>query len=415
MSKKTSAFYDKCSSMLVSIESCRSAGSLEPSIAKFTTLIDEITEFLEESEGEDDVDEDVEEEEEYCVMELIRMRGVASYQLALTALQLSDSHLADVYLNRLGFRTRLLTTIFAYHNLPKIVDKTSPLKVVNQILNASLFDALKKAFDEESNFWSYHKYPTNIFFSYNLSLTSPSKSLISQLVHTVYSRLDSEFEGLKKARSAEVWAHTRTGEGQHQFHYDLDEVALGKGKIKSPIISCVLYLEAGSSNPTLICDKKIAETKREPLKGWYCTPEQNRLIAFPGNLLHCVIPGIPDSVVGGRRTTVMIGFWEEVEVCDEDLGPNMVLKSQEWTNGMDVVEGGGVGEAVGGDVFCIDKCIEDVKFENDLQGVEEYDQYYDQDIGFTGRFFLREGLEDIDGEVLKGMGMAKPQGKRRKI
>lgn len=84
MSKKTSGFYDKCSSMLVSIESCRSAGSLEPSIAKFTTLIDEITEFLEESDEEDEVDEDVEEEEEYCVMELIRMRGVASYQLALT-------------------------------------------------------------------------------------------------------------------------------------------------------------------------------------------------------------------------------------------------------------------------------------------------------------------------------------------
>lgn len=138
------------------------------------------------------------------------------------------------------------------------------------------------------------------------------------------------------------------------------------------------------------------------------------MIAFPGNLLHCVIPGIPESVEGGKRTTVMIGFWEEVEVCDEDLGPNMVLKSQDWTNGMDVVEGGGVGEAMKGDVYCIDKCIQDVKLEDALQGVREYDQYYDQDVGFTGRFFLREGLEDIDSEVLNGMGIAEPESKKRK-
>ena len=58
------------------------------------------------------------------------------------------------------------------------------------------------------------------------------------------------------------------------------------------VISSGLYL-TDEGGPTLVLD----QTPADPLadKGWLAWPCPNQLLAFPGNLLHGVLPGVVSS------------------------------------------------------------------------------------------------------------------------
>ena len=210
------------------------------SLKSLAQVIDEASIFLEESvpEGDSEAEDEEKEEEEYYVHQLIKLRAVACYQLALSSFQLSKSLEGDNYLHKLGFTLRLADEVLKYNgnrplHLPPPPTSLPPSHcIIDEALPSSLFSQLHESF-AASDFWSAHGYPTDRFFSYNLPLSPPSfPSLLHQLSSTVRSLLLPSFPSLESASSAEIWAHSRTSDGHHQLHYDLDEVALARGEVR---------------------------------------------------------------------------------------------------------------------------------------------------------------------------------------
>ena len=348
-----------------------------------------------------DQDQDQSDDDEE-LSEKQQIRALALYQLAVLLLQgysgtpsvspsPSPSLLikeADFCLFKLGFCTRLHSNVLNYDlnhfnraraplplPLPLPLPPHTKLAVVyDNVFSPSVLSALTNALISSEIFWSYHNYPTSTFFSYNFGHPNPqnqNQNLLSQIaLDGLLPLLLPHYPSLVDCTSVEIWAHRRDGEGHHQLHYDLDERLLveGKGELKdrvrSPIVSSVFYLDVVDYNhgggvviagaPTLVCDKKISvdcfkedqsDSEEDPdMLGAMVYPKINRVLAFDGSLLHCVVPGNvvkpSDSEGEGegegkgehlrRRVTLMFGFWKDVstsDIVDETtLAPNMIGK-----------------------------------------------------------------------------------------
>ena len=269
-----------------------------------------------------------------------------------------DETEADNILSMLGFRLRLSKVAFGYpicncNQQQKRYNNTQPTAsspisavAIDDILSLSIFNALQHAYRPESKYWSelYSKVNstekqknTNQFASHNIPLPpnntnrSPS-SILEQVAILVQQQLKDEFPDIINARSIEIWSHKRPLDGEHQLHYDMDEIRLWKHRkgsinrgensakrqktnpksndgISCPIVSCVLTVniprkqlgicgvcgKTGHSNPTIICDQSILDRGSNSNVGCLCYPYPNRLLAFEGSLLHGVIPGIPQE------------------------------------------------------------------------------------------------------------------------
>ena len=139
---------------------------------------------------------------------------------------------------------------------------------------------------------------------------------------------------------AEWWTHTRPLGANlgHQIHFDTDESLLEREKrVTHPVISSVLYLtgaaarggdcQGGYKNgagSTIVFDQTPESTDVAP-QAWIAHPQDNSFMAFPGNLLHGVLPctgtrcgkGVDDDddddddidAATGHRLTFMVGFW----------------------------------------------------------------------------------------------------------
>ena len=308
---------------------------------------------------------------------VLRLRETAAYQLALLLLQRSgrrcnstsndnddDETEADNVLSMLGYKLRLSKLAFGYpmcncnqqqrrySNAQPTASSPISAVVIDDILPLSLFNALQHAYRPESKYWSdlYNKVNsattatekqknTNQFASHNISLPpkntnrSPS-SILEQVALIVQQQLQDDFPDITHATSVEVWSHRRPTDGEHQLHYDMDEIRLWKHRkgsinqgedgakrqktnpksndgISCPIVSCVLTVnipskqletcdvcgKAGNSNPTMICNQSILDQGSTDSSnvGCLCCPYPNRLLAFDGSLLHGVIPGIPQE------------------------------------------------------------------------------------------------------------------------
>mmetsp|Transcript_17420 Transcript_17420/g.36745 ORF Transcript_17420/g.36745 Transcript_17420/m.36745 type:complete len:581 (-) Transcript_17420:147-1889(-) len=310
-----------------------------------------------------------------------------------------DEREADRLLWKLGYRLRLSSLALGYPSCDCIgyKEKTKlnnvdtqkalqmPVIVIDNALPSIFFYALQHGFREKSRYWSefYCKVNSgesqsnsdipqqtkaNQFASHNIPLpldkTHPSqsvaqnvqdaKSLFEQVAIIVQDRLRKQFADIVNATSVEVWSHRRPPDGQHQLHYDMDEILLWKRRretcqqhaggraskrhktshesatntiickdgeegrvpmrrskeerVSCPIVSCVLTIyvpkctschvcgaHGNSSAPTIICNQSITNPKRSCKSniGRLCYPSPNRLVAFDGSLLHGVVPGIP--------------------------------------------------------------------------------------------------------------------------
>ncbi len=134
---------------------------------------------------------------------------------------------------------------------------------------------------------------------------------------------------------AEWWTHTRPLGANlgHQIHFDTDESLLVQEKrVAHPIISSVLYLtgatrgecQGNGAGSTIIFDQTPESTEVAP-QAWISHPRDNSLMAFPGNLLHGVLPcngtrwskGLADAATDDNaatihhRLTFMVGFWTQ--------------------------------------------------------------------------------------------------------
>ena len=393
-------------SLLLEAQSLRLEGDIDTSIDLLKTVVSQCNSDLASQQNHTtDGNGDRSTTNADTVHNTRQLRQVAAYQLALLLLQRSgrmrvgevdtgkgDENEADELLWQLGYRLRLSKMAFGYPlccscrqkvNTEPSREESSirpPLTTIDNLLPPSIFQALQHAFRPDSRYWSEfyckvnnetsqqvdgvgddisQKPKANQFASHNIPLpsydaSSGSKSLLHHFQHSTKSMLEQiaifaqhqlkeHFPDLTKATSVEIWSHRRPPDGQHQLHYDLDEILLyqqrkkleqeqndegssehargtkrqktgnegGKNacrdSVSCPIVSCVLTInvpsqsgscsicgDRGNSAPTLICNQSISHRNgNKSTIGWLCYPHPNRILAFEGSLLHGVVPGIP--------------------------------------------------------------------------------------------------------------------------
>ena len=108
-------------------------------------------------------------------------------------------------------------------------------------------------------------------------------------------------------------------------HFDSDDE--GRGGVRHPIVSTILYITAeetsnderakSTGGPSLVTNQKLTDI-RLATQGWMAHPKSERLVVFDGRYLHGVVPG--KSFQKGRRVTLMIAFWEDIQVR-KGVGP----------------------------------------------------------------------------------------------
>jgi hypothetical protein len=101
------------------------------------------------------------------------------------------------------------------------------------------------------------------------------------------------------------------------------------------VASTVLYLSDGDTNTTMVGGATLVTTQTSKgqklaTQGWLCHARQNRLLAFAGNRLHGVLPGVgvppaPAAATtmacsSARRVTLMVAFWKRIRI-QNDEGP----------------------------------------------------------------------------------------------
>ena len=384
--------------LLLQAQSLRLDGDIDTSIDLLRVVVKQCNADLQEKDEKrstDDVIGNSSKGEESNSIIVLQLRETAAYQLALLLLQRSgrrcnstsndndhtiqkkkndvdetetDNILSDIdeieadnILSKLGYRLRISKLAFGYpicncNRQQKRYNNTQPTAsslisaiVIDDILPLSIFNALQHAYRPESKYWSelYSKVNstttaekqknTNQFASHNIPLptNTPPSSILEQVAILVQQQLQDDFPYITHATSVEVWSHQRPPDGEHQLHYDMDEIRLWKHRkgsinqgenrskrqktnpksndgISCPIVSCVLTVnipneeqlgtcsvcgKTGNSNPTIICNQSILDMDRTHSSnvGCLCYPYPNRLLAFEGSLLHGVIPGIPQE------------------------------------------------------------------------------------------------------------------------
>ena len=128
---------------------------------------------------------------------------------------------------------------------------------------------------------------------------------------------------------AEWWVHHRPVGANlgHQLHFDTDEALLDqKQEVTHPLVSSVLYLTGGrnitasassSKGGSTIVFAQGPKSKAYANHAYISSPVNNSFMAFPGNLLHGVLPCPGDTAtrIGEEkddqphRLTFMVGFW----------------------------------------------------------------------------------------------------------
>ncbi|CAN0148701.1 unnamed protein product, partial [Discosporangium mesarthrocarpum] len=211
---------------------------------------------------------------------------------------------------------------------------------------------VQEAFDPGSPFWSEHGYNSETgtpgYFSYVHSLEGAPGTSIEQarcqpccrgedvgkkkqVIHHVRNLAVQEFPEVSEARYAEWWAHCRPHSSGHQLHFDSDNE--GKGGVRNPIVSTVVYVTGDIGGPTLVTTQRLNSTRLAE-RGWIVHPKENRLCIFDGGVLHGVIPGrgVPppsSNAIGSpgvveqgqgqgqgqrqRRVTWMVAFWRDIK------------------------------------------------------------------------------------------------------
>ena len=145
------------------------------------------------------------------------------------------------------------------------------------------------------------------------------RSAIEAAVHHLHALV---FGGEPAAwvAGAEWWVQQQ---GAISFHYDKDEaMASEQMTMAYPEVSTVTYLSPHGA-PTMVLDQVTPDgngnTPELPRRAWLSPPENNKHLAFRGNLQHGVRTGLMAAPAGaaGERMTLLINWWR-----DAPLPPN---------------------------------------------------------------------------------------------
>lgn len=266
----------------------------------------------------------------------------ASEKFALFLCQSGRCKKAKKGLASIGFTCRLAKRVLDYPeeseersdkpslNKNEIITQQneSPSTIIDNFLLTVEFKRLQSVFESTvANYWTSHNYavePPSPYFSYVLSLEQIDKDdfgFIGKLIQKAVRCpiLTEKFPKLPRTRYVEMWAHDRPHASGHQLHFDSDDE--GRGGIRNPIISTILYLadcnHEIAGGPSLVTNQKLSDEKLAS-KGWMSSPKPYRLVAFDGRYLHGVVPG--KGFKQGRRVTLMFAFWDDIKVR-RGLGP----------------------------------------------------------------------------------------------
>lgn len=258
----------------------------------------------------------------------------ASEKFALLLCQSGRCKKAKKGLASIGFTCRLAKSVLDYPEATKECEdssrtnadhkqQTSPLcTIVDNFLTHAELERLQTVFQSSTaNYWTSHDYavePPSPYFSYVLSLEQVETggfgfigNLIQKVLHCPL--LSEKFPKLSNTRYVEMWAHNRPHASGHQLHFDSDDE--GRGGIRNPIISTILYIADGdeeiAGGPSMVTNQKLSDEKLAT-KGWMSSPKPYRLVAFDGRYLHGVVPG--KGAREGRRVTLMLAFWDNIKI-----------------------------------------------------------------------------------------------------
>lgn len=256
----------------------------------------------------------------------------AGEKMALLLCQSGRAERATAGLQSLGYSCRLARHVLDYpleannnnnHNNQDILISSysgtvtpCPCRIYDHFLSATELQHLQTVFLHPSaNYWTDHQYhvePPSPYFSYLIPTKDFDKyGFIGRLMKKVYNHLVTEdFKLLKRCTCVEMWAHNRPHASGHQLHFDSDDE--GRGGVRNPIISTILYLTDNScGGPSLVTNQTLVDTELAS-QGWLAHPKKARLVAFDGRVLHGVIPGKGQG--SQRRVTLMFAFWRDIKV-----------------------------------------------------------------------------------------------------
>ena len=210
-------------------------------------------------------------------------------------------------------------------SLETSVAKT-PCGIYNDFLSQEELEQLKSIFeDPKASYWTDHCYqvePPSPYFSYVIPFNKKVDKFgfVGRLVQKIWKmpELRKKFPELKDAKFVEMWAHNRPHPSGHQMHFDSDDE--GRGGIRNPIISTIIYVTAndasdnggGGGGPSLVTNQTLSSTSLAT-RAWLAHPQEGRLVAFDGSVLHGVVPG-KGAGNGRRRVTIMFAFWKAIHI-----------------------------------------------------------------------------------------------------
>ncbi|KAF0685677.1 Aste57867_22462 [Aphanomyces stellatus] len=259
---------------------------------------------------------------------------LAAQKHALLLIQDNQVEAADTLLRAKGFTHRLATCVLRYP-MPgdaaiAVADPVEPrpfVRAADDALPPAMLSFMQHAFSSaDSPFWAAHQYsvePPSPYFSYVHDLSQPPATGLDDVIHYLRQLALARFPAVKRATFAEWWTHCRPHSSGHQFHFDsADE---GRGGVRNPIVSTVMFLEAPCGGPTVVTDQKFGFPKLGR-HGWLVHANANRFVVFNGKTLHGVVPGRgapPESQTAAapqRRVTFMVAFWD-FDVRQGPVGP----------------------------------------------------------------------------------------------
>ena len=283
--------------------------------------------------------------------ETYELAGSIMEQLGYLLLQENRRDEAINILEQLNYTHCLGRNIICYDNqINQQQNATKNNNIVhvyqNIISNDSILNQLKMAFHQNSPYWTEHNYPCGYFsYSHPISTTTTTTTttrnddkknhLIEQFANYIQDIISIKFPKVKTAKVVEWWAHRRPHCHSHQMHFDSDNE--GIGTVRNPICSTVFYLTPeGIGGPTLVTTQTL-QSQTLAKNGWLIFPNENSLGVFDGKYLHGVIPGKgvtnvanrvsnkngvdTSSSLPPRRITLMIAFWDSIEIRSNNAKP----------------------------------------------------------------------------------------------
>ena len=239
--------------------------------------------------------------------------------MALCALLLEQlGHHDDAlpYLQAMGMRQRLSREVWdAGMHPPRehkagaggkgSADEVPPVRLVKSAVPPALMEKLLKVFAPGATFWKETCYEHRGYYSFYYPLHRPPSNVVAALIQHLRGCLPPDVAA--RVVGAEWWVHTRpVGRNLgHQMHFDTEETVLNTtGRVAHPVVSSVVYLSGGAAagGATLVLDQRLRDPPAS--RGWLAHPVDSALLLFPGDRLHCVLPGggaPQDADSGGKR------------------------------------------------------------------------------------------------------------------